>query len=292
MKLKYMFMAAAMCLGMTSCSEEELNPESIFESNETMPENDFDRWLKTNYVDEYNIQVKYRFEFNESDKGYNLVPAEYDKAVAIAKLTKYLWLDAYAKVMGNTFIRTYCPKLIHLVGSPQYNTDGSVSIGVAEGGMKITLCNINSLDFENLDIDFLNYWYFHTMHHEFTHILHQTKDYPTIYKEVTPTGYTSQSWVNLSNQQALDRGFITPYASMNTDEDLCEMLSTYVTHTQKYWDDTVAKASDSGKAAIASKLDILRGYMEETWGMDIDALREEVLERQEHIDELDLKSLN
>ena len=91
MKLKYMFMAAAMCLGMTSCSEDELNPESIFESNETMPENDFDRWLKTNYVDEYNIQVKYRFEFNESDKGYNLVPAEYDKAVAIAKLTKYLW---------------------------------------------------------------------------------------------------------------------------------------------------------------------------------------------------------
>ena len=138
MKLKYMFMAAAMCLGMTSCSEDELNPESIFESNETMPENDFDRWLKTNYVDEYNIQVKYRFEFNESDKGYNLVPAEYDKAVAIAKLTKYLWLDAYAKVMGNTFIRTYCPKLIHLVGSPQYNTDGSVSIGVAEGGMKIS----------------------------------------------------------------------------------------------------------------------------------------------------------
>ena len=205
MKLKYMFMAAAMCLGMTSCSEDELNPESIFESNETMPENDFDRWLKTNYVDEYNIQVKYRFEFNESDKGYNLVPAEYDKAVAIAKLTKYLWLDAYAKVMGNTFIRTYCPKLIHLVGSPQYNTDGSVSIGVAEGGMKISLLNINSLDFENLDPDFLNYWYFHTMHHEFTHILHQTKDYPTIYKEVTPTGYTSQSWVNLSNQQALDR---------------------------------------------------------------------------------------
>ena len=292
MKLKYIFMAAAMCLGMTSCSEDELNPESIFESNETMPENDFDRWLKTNYVDEYNIQVKYRFEFNESDKGYNLVPAEYDKAVAIAKLTKYLWLDAYAKVMGNTFIRTYCPKLIHLVGSPQYNTDGSVSIGVAEGGMKISLLNINSLDFENLDPDFLNYWYFHTMHHEFTHILHQTKDYPTVYKEVTPTGYTSQSWVNLSNQQALDRGFITPYASMNTDEDLCEMLSTYLTHTQEYWDNLVGHASETGQAAINTKLEILRTYMHDTWNMDMDAVRAEVLRRQELVGELDLKSLN
>ena len=183
---KYIFIAA-MALTLGACSSEDLDSKSVFDDSVSMPENDFDRWLKTNYVDEYNIQFKYRFEFNESDAGYNLTPAEYDKAVAMAKLTKFLWLDAYAEVMGNKFIRTYCPKLIHLVGSPQYNTDGSVNIGVAEGGMKITLCNINSLDFDNLDIDFLNYWYFHTMHHEFTHILHQTKDYPTEYKEVTPT---------------------------------------------------------------------------------------------------------
>ena len=122
-----------MALSLGACSNEDLDPKSVFDDTVSMPENDFDRWLKTNYVDEYNIQFKYRFEFNESDAGYNLTPAEYDKAVAMAKLTKYLWLDAYAEVMGNTFIRTYCPKLIHLVGSPQYNTDGSVNIGVAEG---------------------------------------------------------------------------------------------------------------------------------------------------------------
>ena len=111
-----------MALSLGACSNEDLDPKSVFDDSVSMPENDFDRWLKTNYVDEYNIQFKYRFEFNESDAGYNLTPAEYDKAVAMAKLTKYLWLDAYAEVMGNTFIRTYCPKLIHLVGSPQYNT--------------------------------------------------------------------------------------------------------------------------------------------------------------------------
>lgn len=277
-----------MALGFTACSEEDLNPQSIFEASETMAENDFDRWLKTNYVDEYNIQVKYRFEFNESDAGYNLTPADYDKAVAIAKLTKFLWLDAYAEVMGTTFIRTYCPKVIHLVGSPQYNSDGSVSIGVAEGGMKISLLNINSLDLTDLDPEFLNYWYFHTMHHEFTHILHQTKNYPTEYKEVTPTGYTSQSWVNLTDQQALDRGFISPYASMNTDEDLCEMVSTYVTHTQDYWDEWVAQASEEGQAALATKTEIMKSYLLNTWGMDIDVLREEVLKRQGEIDQLSL----
>ena len=283
---------AAMALSLGACSNEDLDPKSVFDDSVSMPGNDFDRWLKTNYVDEYNIQFKYRFEFNESDAGYNLTPAEYDKAVAMAKLTKYLWLDAYAEVMGTTFIRTYCPKLIHLVGSPQYNTDGSVSIGVAEGGMKITLCNINSLDFENLDIDFLNYWYFHTMHHEFTHILHQTKDYPTEYKEVTPTNYRSQSWVNLTDQQALDLGFISPYSAMSTDEDLCEMLSTYLTHTQEYWDTLVSKASEAGQAAINTKLEILRSYMQDTWNMDMDAVRAEVLRRQDLVGELDLKSLN
>lgn len=314
MKLKYMFMAAAMCLGMTSCSEDELNPESIFESNETMPENDFDRWLKTNYVDEYNIQVKYRFEFNESDKGYNLVPAEYDKAVAIAKLTKYLWLDAYAKVMGNTFIRTYCPKLIHLVGSPQYNTDGSVSIGVAEGGMKISLLNINSLDFENLDPDFLNYWYFHTMHHEFAHILHQTKNYPTEFNEVTKDSYQSNSWVNLKDSvTAWQMGYITPYASMETQEDFVEILSTYITSTQAYWDYVLERADPSwldksghtlmeeyasftvgvnGKQAITQKLEIVREWLKTAWGVDIDDLRAEVLYRSQHFRELDLKDIS
>ena len=126
---KYIFIAA-LALTLGACSSEDLDPKSVFDDSVSMPENDFDRWLKTNYVDEYNIQFKYRVEFNESDAGYNLTPAEYDKAVAMAKLTKYLWLDAYAEVMGNTFIRTYCPKLIHLVGSPTStppcgSTDGS-----------------------------------------------------------------------------------------------------------------------------------------------------------------------
>ena len=79
-----------MALSLGACSNEDLDPKSVFDDSVSMPENDFDRWLKTNYVDEYNIQFKYRFEFNESDAGYNLTPAEYDKAVAMAKLTKYL----------------------------------------------------------------------------------------------------------------------------------------------------------------------------------------------------------
>ena len=70
------------------------------------------------------------------------------------------------------------------------------------------------------------------------------------------------------------------------------MLSTYLTHTQEYWDALVSKASESGQAAINTKLEILRSYMQDTWNMDMDAVRAEVLRRQDLVGELDLKSLN
>ena len=119
MKLKYLFLAAVSALAI-SCSEDDLDKESIFNSSSAMAQGQFDKWLQKNYVDNYNIQFKYRFEFKESDKDYNLSPADYDKGVALAKLTKYMWLESYEKVCGVDFIRTYCPKVTHLVGSPAY----------------------------------------------------------------------------------------------------------------------------------------------------------------------------
>lgn len=48
-------------------------------------------------------------------------------------------------------------------------------LGTAEGGMKITLYNVNDINPDKIDINLLNEYYFQTMHHEFAHILHQTK---------------------------------------------------------------------------------------------------------------------
>ena len=43
--------------------------------------------------------------------------------------------------------------------------------------MKITLYNVNDINPDKIDINLLNEYYFQTMHHEFAHILHQTKNY-------------------------------------------------------------------------------------------------------------------
>ena len=38
-----------MALSLGACSNEDLDPKSVFDDSVSMPENDFDRWLKTNY---------------------------------------------------------------------------------------------------------------------------------------------------------------------------------------------------------------------------------------------------
>ena len=108
--IKYIALAAFFAYGVCSCSEDSLDDQSVF-STEAPQRNEFDIWLLNNYVYPYNIDFKYRMEDKESDHDYNLTPADYDKSVAMAKLVKFLWIDAYTEVMGDrTFICTLGPK--------------------------------------------------------------------------------------------------------------------------------------------------------------------------------------
>ena len=48
--------------------------------------------------------------------------------------------------------------MIHLVGSPAYKNNGDMILGTAEGGLKITLYNVNNINV--LNVADLNYYYF------------------------------------------------------------------------------------------------------------------------------------
>jgi substrate import-associated zinc metallohydrolase lipoprotein len=233
---------AAAALTFTACSEDSLDSNSIFDNKSSVVENEFDKWLQKNYVEPYNIEFKYRFEYKESDPKYNLAPADYDKSIALAKLTKYLWLEAYDELLGKDFLRTYAPKILNLVGSVAYNSNGGVVLGTAEGGMKIVLYNVNSLNPDKLNMDFLNEWFFNTMHHEFAHILHQTKNYPTDFNEISKADYQSDSWVNLSDEEALAMGFVNNYASSETQEDFVQTIAFYITKSDEEWAELLEQA--------------------------------------------------
>ena len=275
-----------------SCSDDDPSSESIFPT--TSPKRDaFDKWLLENYTFPYNVEMKYKMEDIESDMKYHLVPADSAKTAKLSIIMKYLWFDAYNEVVGPDFIKENMPRTIHFIGSPAYNSEGTMVLGTAEGGLKITLYMVNSLDDETLkDYDTMNKYYFHTLHHEFTHILNQKIPYDQSYKLITESGYVSGDWYLISDKTAHQAGFITPYAMVEPLEDFAEMLSGYVTKSQSEWNAILADAGTTGAASISAKLDIVRNYMQESWNVDIDQLRAAVLRRASTLSAVDLKHLN
>ena len=243
MKMTKYIIAAMVAPLLAACSDDDLGP-TIFPDVSDQPDPSsytykFDRWLNENFRDVYNLDFKYLMEDVEADMNYNLVPATYDNARDLALLTKYLWFDSYKELTGEDFLKSYGPRILHLVGSPAYNPNtGTETLGLAEGGLKVTLFKVNEMDLS--DFNMLNEYYFRTMHHEFGHILHQTKSYPTDFNNLSTGLYDEGSWQSKQPGYVASLGFITPYASSQAREDFAETIANYVTRTDEqieliYW---------------------------------------------------------
>ena len=176
-----------------------------------------------------------------------------------------------------------------------YNNNGSVVLGTAEGGTKITLYAVNRMD--PTDVNLLNEWYFKTIHHEFAHILHQTKPYSTDFDQITGTSESSRyvgndCWaVYATESAALKAGFISRYAATSADEDFVELISIYVTNTASTWSSMLSTAGSTGRSMIEEKFEIAYKYMQNEWNIDLDQLREVVLKRQAEVPSMDLDTL-
>ena len=291
---KYLYIplvsAAAALLLLTSCRKEELSPESII-TVDAMELNDFDKWLEANFVNPYNIEFKYRYENNETDLNYYTVPADYDNAVIMAHLVKYLCIDSYDEVAGSLFTRKYFPKEFFLMGEWEYKNNGVYTLGTAEGGKKIILMGINYLPKYMTSTANLNHYYLKTIHHEFTHILNQTKDYPVAFDQVSGSsadGYVTDSWSDSQYNDNLEKGFITKYARSSPREDFAEMMALYVTNTAGWWESQMTMAEtegveDDGRSRMETKLGIVKNYMLESFGIDLDELRAVILRRQDEV---------
>lgn len=237
--LSLMLLAAVALMSMPSCSEEKLG-ESIFIDEPEVDENAYtyklDKWLFENYKKVYNVDFRYKMQDVGTNMDYNLVPATFDNSINMAVLTKYLWFDAYNEVAndGIDFLKANGPRIIHLIGSPAYNpTTGTRILGLAEGGIKISLYQINQMrvnDFNQMNED-----YFKTMHHEFAHILHQTKSYPTVFNTYSVGQYDGNNWQDRQDGVVNSLGFVTPYASSAPREDFAETMANYIVKTDAQW---------------------------------------------------------
>lgn len=282
-----------------SCKEDALNEESIFVGS-VEQQNDFDRWLVKNYLDPYNLDFKYRMDKIESDASYNLVPVDFHIAVRLAKIVKHVWFEAYDEAAGINFTRKYAPKMIHLIGSGQWNpAAGTLTLGYAEGGLKVTLTCSNWLN--PADIPLMNEYYFKTMHHEFAHILHQNIDYPTEYADLSKGHYSPSGWANRKTMaEYAPFGYVTAYGSSQPGEDIAEVTTCYLTWTKAQWDELKkgSKIEKEGQPTvdgwpiIEKKIEIVKKYMKEHFGIDMEQLRQIIERRCNEIPELDLDDLS
>ena len=291
-------------LGFSSCDDEKLDSTSVFDGITPAQKNEFDNWLETNYRKVYNIDFKYRYSDKEADRAYNVIPANYEQSVALAILIKHVWLDAYSEAVSPEFMKTYVPRIIQLTGSYKWNSNGSQVLGTAEGGLKIMLYGVNELDIDNPRINTsnpyeshqvkpidMNYWFFHTMHHEFCHILPQKKEYDPSFRAISAGTYHATDWINLEDKKVAKEGFVSSYAASEYNEDFAEIYATYVTNTPEGWEKIINAAGTEGAAILNQKLDLMKSYFLNSWGLDLDNMRDILIRRSAESVTLDLRTL-
>lgn len=245
-----------------SCDkEEDLLDESVVITEQAY-QNELDEWIYENLTLPYNVEVKYKWNDGEVDNQFSVVPPKIEKAKEFLEAYLNIWIKSYeaeAKAGGDpAYLHKYMPKLLVLVGSPAY-MNNSLVLGMAEGGRKVSIFDVNS--FGNFQI-----WgweseerllelkkdaivkSFHTLHHEFAHIMHQTKFYTNDFKEICKGDYTA-NWQGVTDEVANIKGFVTPYSMLNENEDFVEIVAAMLTkvlnsNEAKLWKSTQLNGED------------------------------------------------
>jgi substrate import-associated zinc metallohydrolase lipoprotein len=233
---KIMVLGVALAV-LASCSKkDDLSTPLVGLGGDTWAKGPLDEWLSTNYTTPYNIEVKYKWdrsELGEIEK--DVVPVKEDKVIPVMDAIKKVWIEPYVAVKGEAFFKKYAQKQFFLVGSPSYNSNGTMTLGTAEGGRKIVLMVLNQFDIKNKpEVRRM----LHTIHHEFGHILNQNIAVTSDYQRITPGDYTA-TWFNFDDSEAQALGFITSYSRSNKDDDFVEMLASMLVDGQARMNDVV-----------------------------------------------------
>ena len=275
--MKKIIIFAALCLSfLTACDKEDLGGSNIH-----VPEFDYnalsetDKYIYDHYTVPYNVEVVYRWnqgDVSSDDMRKNLVPPRESQVEPFLEMIEKVWMDTYTAEVGQQTLRSYIPKQLLLVGSASYNDDGSTTEGTAEGGRQIVLYSVNDFNFELEQIQS----YAHVMHHEFAHILHQNVEYDAEFEKITPS--YSSSWMQMNDETARSKGFITAYASSSADEDFAEMVSIMLTNSPEDWNNMIESAGNAAAVeALRKKEAIVVAYMKNNWGVNMKDIQKEVV---------------
>lgn len=278
--LNQLLLGSMLLVGIASCKkDEDLDlPQPVGLGGDVVVRNAIDKWLLDSLTTPYNIAVKYRWDAWELNLDKTLTPPDESKIISAMSAIKRVWIDPYnAETGSDLFMKRLAPKQFVLVGSVEYNYNGTVVLGQAEGGNNIVYFDINQ-NFDKNNVTSVQRM-IQTSHHEFAHILHQNVMYPQDYKFISSglslPGYTA-TWFNVSEADALSWGYITPYAMASSDEDFVEMIANMLMLGRSRFDETVAATNTTAQQALRAKEQMVVSYLKEVWNIDFYSLQTRV----------------
>ncbi|MFV0565514.1 MAG: substrate import-associated zinc metallohydrolase lipoprotein [Flavobacteriaceae bacterium] len=266
-KIIYISILFTISLFVWSCDDSE-NQVGESQINTDPPIlNELDIWLRDNFVKPYNIEVMYKWDINDTDVERYLHPPYQSSVQPVAEALQKIWIEPYSALGGEDFIKKIAPRQFTFVGSFNYNPNSpTITLGVAEAGTKITLFNIDFLDFT--DANSIKQP-LKTVQHEYGHILNQNIPIEAAYGEINPENYTAQ-WFNRTDAEARELGYITAYGSSQESEDFVEMVSEMLTNSKEEFDAIVESiSSEEAKAQIRLKEAMVAEYYKTHFNIDI-----------------------
>ncbi|MGL1886826.1 MAG: putative zinc-binding metallopeptidase [Reichenbachiella sp.] len=262
-----------------SClAPEELNVAQKEDDELTL---ELDQYIDVAFVEEYNIAVRYKFVDNYVDPGQNVAPPKLEVVRPMLDFIQEFWIDPYLEIPnGEAFFRRYVPAELILLGGLIYNNNGTVTLGTADAGARITYTNVNGIDIEDEDWVALQ---LQVTYHEFAHIVHQEFKLPSGFETITPSGYSSAgSWFNVTEEEAIQRGFVSPYATSSPNEDFAETVAFYV-FDEEFFENYINLEEDCitadcelnnfGKGKVTEKVNAIKDHYQKVTGVNLDDLR-------------------
>lgn len=266
-KYKYIIYTCLVMLIIASCSNSS---DSVGESqiDTSAPIlNSLDIWLRNNFIDTYNIEVTYKWDINDTDIDRILHPPLESNVQPMAEALQKAWIEPYTALGGADFIKKIAPRQFTFVGGFNYDPITPTRIlGIAEAGTRITLFDLDFLDFTNINSIKQP---LKTVQHEYGHILNQNIPIDIGYGQINPEDYDS-NWFNRSDAEARELGYITAYASSQEGEDFVEMVSEMLTNSKADFDALVdGISSERARAIIRLKETMVADYYQNNFGINI-----------------------
>jgi substrate import-associated zinc metallohydrolase lipoprotein len=264
---------------LSSCKKEDDVHANLDAIDRNQPaKTALDDWIDANFVGPYNIEVKYRWDAFELDLSKDMTPPRESQVIPAMQTVMDVWIKPYEAVGGGDFMKENAPKQFVLVGSPEFNGDGTITLGTAEGGRKIVLYVINDFDKTNArDVKQM----IQVIQHEFTHILNQKVAFAPAFNLITKSDYTA-NWYNFSLETARSLGYITQYSRSSPIEDFAEMVANMLMMGSYEYNNIVNALPDDPRTKLRKKEQLVVEYFKTAWNIDFYQLQEEVQQAVEN----------